>query len=494
MKQIDMQGNTKEAYLSRYDVFIIGVILAIVYWIIETILHIFLFHERMVFQALFPLQANELSMRITISGLFIIFGFYMQIQINKRITAENELVVYKNHLEEIVGEKTSNIKEINEQLSMEIKERRRNEEIIVRERNFSHSIINSSVDGIIAFDRHYRIILWNPGMEYISGLHHQEVIGKCIFDVFPFMKQSCEDKYLALVLEGRTIAVKDRLYTVPKSSKEGMYEGHYSPLYDENDIIVGGLGIISDITHQKNLEKELRESLNKMKNIDRMRNEFVDVAAHELRTPISSIGVYNQLMMCGKLGSFSGKEQTYLEDINSNLDELNKLIKEMLDFTHTESDIMKILPGIHDIKNIAHTIIERFKLVADTRNISISLKSSGETTVKLDPQLMEKVFSNLIGNAVKYSDDGNRIEINLKNNGEFIGVSVKDNGIGIPKNDIPHIFERFYMGDTSLTRNRDRLGFGLPIAKSIVERHGGSIWVESEVGKGSTFYINQGKL
>jgi signal transduction histidine kinase len=133
--------------------------------------------------------------------------------------------------------------------------------------------------------------------------------------------------------------------------------------------------------------------------------------------------------------------------------------------------------------------VERFKTVAETRNISINLKTKGKTQAIFDKDLMKKVLSNLISNAVKYSNDNGDIFIEIEGIDNALNIVIEDKGIGIPKEHIPHIFERFYMGDTSLTRDRDKLGFGLPIARTIVERHGGKIWVESELGRGSTFYF-----
>lgn len=241
------------------------------------------------------------------------------------------------------------------------------------------------------------------------------------------------------------------------------------------------------IKEHERLNKELEESLEDLKEIDRMRNEFVDVASHELRTPLSSIKVYSDLMRSGKIGSFTEKEFLYLNDIESNLFDLNKLINEMLDHSRVEAKMISFSPDYVDMTDLVVEIMERFKTLAETCNISISLMSCGETEARFDVELMKKVLINLIGNAVKYSEEKGQIILNVENQGNSVGITIKDSGIGICKEHLPYVFERFYMGDTSLTRDRDRLGFGLPIAKAIVERHGGNIWVESEEGKGSTF-------
>jgi PAS domain S-box-containing protein len=466
-----------------------GVGLGILYWFIETTIHYYLFHETTFSQAILPLEGNELSMRITISCLFIIFGFYMQNQINKRTVIEKELLKYKGHLENLVVERTSDLLDVNEQLYEEIEERKWMEEIIIQERNFSESIVYSSPDGILAFDKENRITLWNPAMVCISGKDREDVMGKYTHEVFPFLYETGEDTYFTSALQGISSIAQDRHYNFPETQKQGMFEGHYSPLWDKSTNIAGGLGIITDITNKKRLERELRKTLQKLENISRMRNEFVDVAAHELRTPISSLKVYNHLMQSSKIGIFSENEQLYLEEINSNLDDLNILVEKILDFTNIETKILNINDQTDNLEYVVEDVINHFKTVAEIRNICVNFKTNGEAITRFDKDLMRKVMSNILNNAVKYTNNSGQIKVELNNKRNHIVISISDNGIGIPKDDIPQIFDQFYIGDTSLTRIRDNLGSGLPIAKAIVERHGGKIWVESELGKGSTFYF-----
>lgn len=135
---------------------------------------------------------------------------------------------------------------------------RRLEEAIWREKELSEKLINSSIDGIFAFDRDCRYIVWNPGMERISGVSKEACLGRCAFDLFPFLKAIGEDQYFYAALEGRTVIAKDRPYTVPETGREGFFEGYYSPLRSESGEIIGGLAIIHDITEHKRTEETLR--------------------------------------------------------------------------------------------------------------------------------------------------------------------------------------------------------------------------------------------
>jgi PAS domain S-box-containing protein len=244
------------------------------------------------------------------------------------------------------------------------------------------------------------------------------------------------------------------------------------------------LGIALD---NAQLYHKLEKSYNKLKKLDKLKNEFIDVASHELRTPLASIKIYTDLMRDGFIGKFSSDEQSQLEDMNNNIKNLNNLIHDMLDFTRTEDDFFKITPDKMVMIDLVEETADKFRQIAETRKIGVKVKSSGDTTAYSDINMMKKVLNNLINNAIKYSHDGKEIIVKVADAGEFTMVEVKDEGIGISKKDLPNIFERFYMGDTSLTRERDQLGLGLSIARSIVEQHGGTIWAESELGKGSVF-------
>jgi PAS domain S-box-containing protein len=348
-------------------------------------------------------------------------------------------------------------------------------------------LVENAQEGIWAFDSQVNTTFVNPRMAEILGYTSDEMIGRSLFSFMDEDGEMLAKNYFDHRQNG--ISENHDFKFVRKDGTRIYTSVATSPINDSQGNFVGALACIADITERKELEKELATSLIRLKQIDRTRSEFVDIASHELRTPMSSIKVFIDLMRARKIGNFTDKEISYLDDINSNLEDLNKLINEMLDYTRTDSEILNISCENNDIEDLASDIVRKFKTVAETRNISVNLKSAGKIPAIFDKDLMKKVFSNLVSNAVKYSNENGNIQIKIQEESNTLKISVEDKGIGIPEEHIPHIFERFYMGDTSLTRDRDKLGFGLPIAKAIVERHGGKIWVESELGKGSTFYF-----
>jgi len=251
--------------------------------------------------------------------------------------------------------------------------------------------------------------------------------------------------------------------------------------------VVGLSIIIEDVTEMVKAREELESSYEKLKEIDSMRNEFIDMASHELRSPLSAIKMYVDLMSGGKVGSFSDEEKGYLEDMDKNIRTLNRTIHSMLEYSRTKSTQIKISSEKVEIGRILESVLDEFQQTADLRKIKIRKEIEGKTGCRCDSELVRTVLVNLVGNAIKYSRDGGEVSVRISNRDGELEVSIQDRGVGIRQKDQPFIFDRFFMGDTSLTREKDSMGMGLPIAKAIVERHGGKIWAKSQEGEGSKF-------
>ncbi len=157
----------------------------------------------------------------------------------------------------------------------DITERKQAEKKLEREKIFSERLIASSVDGILAFDQNCNYTLWNPGMERISGKKSEDIIGKHAFDIFPFLKETGEDKFFFDALAGKTAVAKDRPYYIEDTRQKGFFEGYYSPIRDESDEVIGGLGVIRDITARKQVEETLRESEEKYRQLFEMESDAI---------------------------------------------------------------------------------------------------------------------------------------------------------------------------------------------------------------------------
>ncbi|XUW99711.1 MAG: ATP-binding protein [Dehalogenimonas sp.] len=233
---------------------------------------------------------------------------------------------------------------------------------------------------------------------------------------------------------------------------------------------------------------DLGESFNTMaqtlkQDQDVRQNMMADVA-HELRTPLSVLRANIEAMQDGVLEPNAGN----LESLHQETVTLARLIEDLRTLTLAESGQLKIHPEATDMKDLASRTLQGMQAQFSSKGIRASLEAAGSLPeVMVDPPRIEQVLRNLLTNASHYTPDGGRVTIKLAADNNGLTVSVTDTGLGIPKEDVPHLFERFYRVDRSRARATGGSGLGLAIVKQLVEAHRGRVWVESEIGKGSAF-------
>jgi len=228
----------------------------------------------------------------------------------------------------------------------------------------------------------------------------------------------------------------------------------------------------------------LNEELNRL---NKVKSDFVSAVSHELRTPLTSIKGYASILMAGKLGAVSPAQKERLEKIDKHSNSLNRLVNNMLDIARIESgkeqmDIKEI-----SIRELVEGIVDIITPQIKEKKISLKINMKAKGKIKADPGQLERVFLNLLGNAVKFTPEKGRITISAQDKKHLTEFSVEDTGIGIPKQDIKMIFEEFFRSDNAKGREVKGTGLGLSLVKKIIEAHKGKIWVESELGKGTKF-------
>jgi signal transduction histidine kinase len=213
--------------------------------------------------------------------------------------------------------------------------------------------------------------------------------------------------------------------------------------------------------------------------------DILYMLAHDMKNPILSAGGFLSRLLSGKYGRFTEIQLDYLRLIRENLVELDRLIKQLLEFLRFESKEYKLVLKPLNIKKTLRKNIEFLKIEADKKNIKIIFNEPEdiELVINADAGMINRVFINLLENAVKYTNQGGTITVNLSDIGSYILIQIIDTGIGIPENNLDYIFDAFYCGKI----DSNSFGLGLFIAKSIIEAHRGRIWVESIVNKGTTF-------
>ncbi len=233
--------------------------------------------------------------------------------------------------------------------------------------------------------------------------------------------------------------------------------------------------------------RESTEALEQVNKVNRRKNEYISAVAHELRTPLTSIKGYAAILSTGKLGDIPGPVKERLEKINHHADELVNLINDLLDISRLESGktVMHMEPL--SLKNIADKVVDMLSVQAKERGVEIVVNLPQDYDVSVDRMQIERVFTNLIGNALKFTPEHGKITLSAYHKRDFIQVDIADTGIGIPPEAQESIFDEFYRVDNDINQRTKGTGLGLSLVKNIVEAHGGTIWVKSRSQEGSTF-------
>lgn len=236
----------------------------------------------------------------------------------------------------------------------------------------------------------------------------------------------------------------------------------------------------------KNKTEKLEEAYNELKEADKAKKDFIDAIAHELYNPLAIISVSNELI---NLDSLDSQNKKRIASIQRNIDRLNSLVKEIEEFTLLGKEKQKLKIEKFDLKKLIENISQNFIILANKRNIDFSVMQIGQDLyLEGDKEQLTKVFENLIENAFNFSNEGGTVKIQIEEHENKIEVIIKDLGCGIMDKDINKIFEKFYRAKVD-DELKQGIGIGLPISLDIVNRHDGTIVVDSEYGKGSTFTV-----
>jgi signal transduction histidine kinase len=224
-----------------------------------------------------------------------------------------------------------------------------------------------------------------------------------------------------------------------------------------------------------------------MNKIDPKVAEWLNTVAHDLKTPINSVRGCVQIIP--KLGPLTERQEHFVERAMAGLDRMEHLVSRLLDISWVDSDVQLELTDI-DLSRMIHDVVDALQMAAAQRQVEIDLDLDPQlTTFRGDARRLGQVFDNLVSNAIKYNREGGRVLVRAAYEGDALLVNVSDTGIGIPTEEQQRVFERFFRSRQSVALKIEGSGLGLAITKSIVQKHGGHIWVESRAGEGTTFYF-----
>ena len=324
-------------------------------------------------------------------------------------------------------------------------------ELINQDKEQLSSILTSMTDAVVTFNRDYTILLSNPQAERLlqnwyfkngaqEGNHH---IPPAIFHMLEHVISFAEEVEDELELGGQFYGIS------------------ISPLYSGNSIR-GAVAVLRDMTDQHKLEK--------------LRSDFIANVSHELRTPISMLQGYSEAIIDGVITSDEERDEM-VQIIHDESKRMGRLVTDLLDLARMESGHMRLYKDDLSMIPFLDRIVNKFLQVAREANVDLSFDFPEDTELisNVDEDRMEQVFTNLIDNAIRHTPDGGSVRLGIQKKIDMIDIKVTDTGVGIPEEDLPYIFERFYKADKARTRGKGGTGLGLAIAKSIIDSHGGLI-------------------
>ena len=343
------------------------------------------------------------------------------------------------------------------------------------ERRRLDSVLSHMSDGVLATDRRANLtIVNNTALQFLNIADEEQVLGKSILDVLKIRRRF---SIRHLVDEDQDQVILDNL------NEDLILSAYFSPIKRESGFVSGLVCVLHDVTSQQKEERE--------------RKEFVSNVSHELRTPLTSVKSYVEALSDGAIND-PELAPRFLGVVSDETERMIRMINDLLSLSRIDSGTAKLNLEYVNINELFNYILNRFDMIIKNEAADPSQKkytivryfTKKDLWVEIDTDKFTQVVDNIMNNAVKYSPDGGVITARLLETHNHVILSISDQGLGIPRKDLGHIFDRFFRVDKARSRKQGGTGLGLAISKEVVNLLGGQIWVDSVEGKGSTFYIS----
>lgn len=348
----------------------------------------------------------------------------------------------------------------------------------------SDAILLGIGDGVLAVDTHEKIIMFNQAAEHISGFSAEEVLGRRYRDVVRFVRGEAateENGFVEKALGGSLAVMPDGVSLVRKDGSLVSVADSSGPVMGADGKVAGAVVVFRDVTHERE--------------VDRMKSEFVSVASHQLRTPLTAIRWYLEDLQSGEVGQLSDAQKDNVTQAEQSTARMIRLVNDLLDVSRLESGRLAIRPQSTDVGALLADVVQENTGVAKEKRceLTLELPKTSLQPIHIDPVLIRQVAMNLVSNAIKYSYPTTKepkVHVKLSQDGEhYYRVEVDDNGMGISEKAQERIFQRFFRADEAVKQQTEGSGLGLYIAKLIIEESGGMISFSSTPGKGTRFWF-----
>jgi PAS domain S-box-containing protein len=339
------------------------------------------------------------------------------------------------------------------------------------------AILGAIADGVAVTDENGHITVLNDAARHVMHLGKEHLIGQSpstLFVAFPESEQQTALQAIAQVpnLVGQLQRLP--LVSVMMHREKQAVQACFAPMFDERQHFAGTVIVLRDVTH----EQEIAQA----------KNDFVSIVAHELRTPMTSIKGYTDLLLQGAVGEVNDEQEHFLQIVKTNVDRLSKLINDLLDTSRIDAGRIRLERTALRMTEIVHEVCDSIAETVRERGLALTIEEGPSVPIiYADRNRVIQILMNLLSNAYRYTPSGGWIKVSVQSTDKDVLVKVADNGIGIAVEDQGAVSERFFRANHELVSKQPGTGLGLSIVKSLVEMHGGTMWLESELDKGSTF-------
>jgi len=378
--------------------------------------------------------------------------------------------------------------------------RRKAETHLRQQRERFHITLSSIGDAVIATDLAGKVNFINPTAEALTGWTMDQAQGKALAEIFKILnedtREPLECPFTTIKRQGVVVGLAGHTLLITKDDREIPIEDSGAPIRDARGKMLGVIVVFHDITQRRQTERELerllqseRRARSEAETADRLKDEFLATVSHELRTPLSAILGWSAMLNLGKLDEATAKKGLKIIERNANAQA--EIIRDILDVSRIISGKLRIDSRPVQLAPIITSAVDTLKLASTAKGISLVVSIDPDAGfVAGDPDRLQQIVWNLLSNAIKFTPQNGEIKVALQQVDSHLELSVRDSGIGIEQDFLPHVFERFRQADSSTTRAYGGLGLGLAIVRHLVELHGGTVAAHSEgKGKGATFTV-----
>ncbi len=428
------------------------------------------------------MEKGDLSHRIKINSHNEIGN--LAYAFNKMATA---LKKTRDEIDRQVTEQTEEIEKNNKELSQTkeailniLEDVEKERDLSEQEREKVETILGSIGDAVFTLNREGNLTSFNKACEKLIDMPLHKLLGTHFTKIFNFFNEDTNEPVgdnIEDIIKNKKICLDcQNLILETKPGEKISIAASVATLQRDKNIF-GVVIVMRDVTKERE--------------ISRMKTEFVSIASHQLRTPLSSIKWLLEMVINGDAGKINEKQLDYLDSAYKSNQRMIRLVNDLLNISRIESGRIAIEPKPTDMLEMANNVIREITPRALNKKQTLVLKKPSKKipVINIDPKLIYQVLANLVSNAINYSPPGTKIEVGIKKQKNDIVAYVKDNGIGIPKRQQEHIFNKFFRADNAIPMETEGTGLGLYVAKSVIESSGGKIWFKSKENKGSTFFF-----